>query len=164
MKRPDIYTYAMMLALVAATRTTCQRRGVGCVLLDHEGSILSIGYNGMARGQPHCNEGHLCQGADLPPGQDHCEAIHAEVNALLRCSERRLIHEVIVTLSPCLSCVKLLLGTNCQEIIFLEQHPRSDQAQALWEKNGRVWRHMPDYPPLIGFVPPGFGGVKYERR
>lgn len=47
--------YFMGLAQLAAQRTTCIRRGVGCVLVDSRGHVLSIGYNGVAAGLAHCN-------------------------------------------------------------------------------------------------------------
>lgn len=46
----------MKIASVTAKRATCLRRSVGCVLLDKDGFILATGYNGVAAGQPHCNE------------------------------------------------------------------------------------------------------------
>jgi dCMP deaminase len=46
----------MQLALITAQRTTCKRRAVGAVLLNARGHVLATGYNGVAAGQPHCNE------------------------------------------------------------------------------------------------------------
>jgi len=153
--RPSLDEYLMSLAAVAALRTTCIRRGVGCVLADAHGRVLSVGYNGVARGQPHCNEGfgiarpgelqyfpHACKGHDLPPGQDSCEAIHAEQNALVQCREPDLIVTAYVTLSPCKACTKLLLGTMCTRIVFLEEH--TDLApMELWRGTGRTVERLP---------------------
>jgi len=144
MTRPSISRYMMNLALVAATRTTCIRRGVGCVLTDLYGNLLAINYNGVASGQDHCNEGRPCKGHDLPPGQDSCEAVHAEINALIRCDRIERVHTAYVTLSPCLSCAKALLATPCSRIVFLEWHARSAEAKALWLRNGRTWEQMED--------------------
>lgn len=44
------------IAQTLAKRGTCIRKQVGCVLVDELGQILSTGYNGVARGLPHCNE------------------------------------------------------------------------------------------------------------
>jgi dCMP deaminase len=54
--RPTKIEYFLAIAKVVATRSTCLRRSVGCVLVDKRGHILSTGYNGVASGQPHCNE------------------------------------------------------------------------------------------------------------
>ena len=48
--------WAMQLALTTAQRSTCCRRMVGAVLLNHAGHVLATGYNGVAAGLPHCNE------------------------------------------------------------------------------------------------------------
>lgn len=155
--RPSKDQYMMELAKVAATRTTCIRRGVGCVLADARSHVLAIGYNGVAAGLPHCNEkivsltqgpanllgtyAHACQGHDLPPGQDSCEAVHAEQNALLQCSDPWAVDTAYVTLSPCKPCLKLLLNTSCQRIVFLEEHI-DPLPKELWERAGRAWEYF----------------------
>lgn len=150
--RPTIHEYLMSLARMAALRTTCIRRGVGCVLVDDKGRVLSIGYNGVASGLDHCNhqntrstliasEGefpHACFGHDLPPGFDQCEAVHAEQNAIIQCRDSQRIHSAYVTLSPCKACLKLLLNTSCQRIYVAELHTDIAPIE-LWKKAGREW-------------------------
>lgn len=176
MTRPSIDRYLMDLALVAARRSTCVRRSVGCVLADARGRVLSIGYNGVASGRAHCNDEatqkhifygppskystadlrkrvmndynikpaqmlhphlevhggrdtvlvfgyleHVCEGHDLPPGQDSCEAVHAEQNAILQCARPDDIATAYVTLAPCKACLKLLLNTGCRRLVFAER-------------------------------------------
>jgi len=152
--RPSLEGYMMQLAGVIALRSTCLRRAVGCILINGDGRILATGYNGVATGQPHCNEptgafldgtpkvyGHACEGAYLPSGEGHdfCSAIHAEANALVWCREPDAVRTAIVTTAPCPACVKLLLGTRCAEILFRDDHPSAVQAKALWETAGRSW-------------------------
>lgn len=160
MSRPSIDEYMMRLAQVAASRATCIRRSVGCVLADAKGRVLSIGYNGVPSGMPHCNEvtssywdsscggdtlvsvyGNSCVGHDLPPGQDSCESVHAEQNALLQCRDPREIATAYVTLSPCKPCVKLLMNTGCQRIAFLEAH-MDPWPKEQWLKLGREWSQI----------------------
>jgi dCMP deaminase len=169
--RPDLDAYLLTLARVASGRTTCIRRGVGCVLADAKGRVLAIAYNGVAAGMPHCNEstgfnfvygkgidkkkpltgqstatiqvfGNACVGHDLPPGQDRCEAVHAEQNALVQCARPDDIHTAYVTLAPCLACTKLLLGTGCQRICFAEDHTGAT-GKELWTKARRQWSKRP---------------------
>lgn len=155
MTRPTRDEWGLRLAEVTASRATCLRRSVGCVLVDKRGHILATGYNGVAAGQAHCNEvGPLypfretdypraCPGAQSPSGTnlDGCQAIHAEQNALLQCGKVWEIETCYTTASPCTTCVKLLLNTSCQRIVFREAYPHSD-AQVLWENAGRVWLHL----------------------
>lgn len=136
--RPTLDQYLMRLAQVAATRSTCVRRSVGCVLADAKGRVLSIAYNGVPAGAAHCRDGLVCYGTDLPPGQDSCEAVHAEQNAILQCREPDAIHTAYVTLSPCKPCLKLLLNTGCRRIVVLQEH-EDVWPKMHWESLGREW-------------------------
>ena len=133
MARPDLDTYFLKMARVVATRATCVRRQVGCVLVDARGRTLSTGYNGPPSGEPHCTE-HPCLGAGAPRGEglDLCAAVHAEANALLTCYDIWAIKVCYVTHSPCLGCVKLLRNTSCQRVVFREEYAHDDLAKARW--------------------------------
>lgn len=163
MTRPSKNRWAMDLALTTAKRATCLRRQVGCILLNVRGHVLATGYNGVASGMPHCNQQtgalsaatiidafdrvpvyhHACDGANAPSGQrlDDCEAIHAEQNALLQCRNVHEIYSCYVTVSPCITCTKLLMNTGCRKIVFNEAYVSS--ARLLWTKRGgRQWLHI----------------------
>jgi dCMP deaminase len=163
-QRPTLDVYMLGLACQAALRTTCIRRGVGCVLASARGHVLAIAYNGVASGMPHCSEatgmadsepnsrvlfyGHRCAGHDLPPGQDSCEAIHAEQNALLQCRDPWTIETSYQTLSPCKACVKLLLGTSCRRLVFTEEHV-DPVPRELWLRAGRRWEQATLQWPMV---------------
>lgn len=144
--------WAMRLAEVTATRGTCLRRQVGCVLTDAEGRVLATGYNGVSRGLPHCNHaedvlgiGHspwypnACEAAWASSGEglDACEAVHAEQSALTQCRDPDRVWSCYVTVSPCASCLKLLLNTGCRRVVF--RQPYAQDASGLWTKAGREW-------------------------
>ena len=138
--RPTREHTMLKLAATIAERSTCRRRKVGCVLVDEHGRLLSMGHNGVPMGQPHCLE-HPCKGAELASGVglDLCHAVHAEQNALLFCQDVMKIESCYVTTSCCVTCVKILLNTSCQEIVFLEEYPHAD-AKEMWVKAGRLWK------------------------
>lgn len=139
--RPSRDTVNMNIAMVMAERTTCSRRKVGSVAVDKRGHLLGTAYNGQYAGSKHCNEGNPCAGATSPSGTniDGCAAIHSEQNLLLNCGDPQKIHTVYVTTAPCVSCIKLLLGTGAQRIVFNEDYPNSDISKQLWESANRVW-------------------------
>jgi dCMP deaminase len=164
--RPTRDVWAMSLALATAKRATCLRRSVGCVLLNFRGHVLATGYNGVAAGQPHCNElstfawaarqgdpgkkisfkneyPRACLGAQAPSGTnlDGCQAIHAEQNAMLQCRDIHAIDTCYVTTSPCMTCTKLLLNTSCRRIVFQEEYPHAE-ARDLWVNSGRQWEQL----------------------
>lgn len=114
---------------------------MGAVLVDQQNRVLSIGHNGPAKGMPHCTE-RPCDGASCPSGTglDLCQAIHAEQNALMFCSDIMKIDKCFVTTSPCIHCVKMLMNTSCKTIIFAETYPHAEQARLLWEQDpSRKW-------------------------
>jgi dCMP deaminase len=54
--RPSWDQYFMRLADLAAHRSNCMKRRVGCVVV-REKRVISTGYNGTPRGMVNCNEG-----------------------------------------------------------------------------------------------------------
>lgn len=136
--RPSRDAIGLAVAENYAKLSTCPRRQVGCLLVDSRGRPLSVGYNGVASGRPHCSEGHPCPGVGYPSGQglDKCEAIHAEQNAILQLRDPDLVHTAYVTTFPCHSCIKLLLGTTCQRIVSRQSYAHPE-AERWWKEAGR---------------------------
>ena len=139
-ERPSKTTYFLAMAKLVSTRGTCARRRVGCVLVDKHGLVLATGYNGNGRGQGHCIDSP-CEGAKFKSGEglEKCEAIHAEQNAILQCKNTEHIEKAYITLSPCVTCVKLLLNTSCKEIVYLEDYVNKD-AERIWKNANRLWK------------------------
>lgn len=142
--RPNKDEVGLLIAKAWSMRGTCARRKVGCLLVDADGRTLSSGYNGPARGCPNCLDtggpmDRRCPGADLPSGTglDQCEALHAEWNALMYCEDVRKVHTCYVTSSPCVTCVKMLLGTGCQRIVYDEEYAQHKAAFELWTMTRR---------------------------
>lgn len=54
--RPSWDEYFLTLCNQIATRSTCDRLHVGAVLVGPEHNIISTGYNGSLRGEPHCDD------------------------------------------------------------------------------------------------------------
>ena len=115
--RVDWHTYFMNIATQVATRSTCDRKHVGAVIV-RDRTILSTGYNGSIRGMPHCDD----VGHDLE--NDHCVAtIHAEANAILQAAKNGVTidgAELYTTASPCWSCFKLIANAGIGTIYYGE--------------------------------------------
>jgi dCMP deaminase len=111
------HDYFMNIAHQAATRSTCDRKRVGAVIV-RDRTILSTGYNGSIRGMPHCDEvGHLME-------NDHCVGtVHAEANAIIQAAKNGVRidgAELYTTASPCWSCFKLLANAGIRKVYFGE--------------------------------------------
>ncbi len=114
--------YFLEIAQMVASRATCPRRKVGCVLVDSKQHIVATGYNGVPSGFTHCTE-LPCEGAQLPSGTglDLCEAIHSEVNAFLQLrSDDELT--AYMTVTPCYTCSKMFANSSVTRIVALEDY------------------------------------------
>jgi len=117
MARASWDDYFMNIARVVASRSTCERKFVGAVIV-RDRTILSTGYNGSIRGMPHCTDvGHLMD-------DGHCVAtIHAEVNAIIQAAKNGVsINEasIYVTASPCWNCFKAIANAGMKRIVYGE--------------------------------------------
>lgn len=125
--------YFMNLAMTVSQRGTCDRAYVGCVIVNKENRIVSTGYNGSIKGNPHCDEiGHTMR-------DGHCIAtIHAEMNALLYCAKEGIsVNGCIayVTHFPCLNCTKSLIQAGISKIYYNKAYRVDDYAKELLERN-----------------------------
>jgi dCMP deaminase len=109
--------YFMNIAREVSTRSTCDRKHVGAVIV-RDKTILSTGYNGSIRGLPHCDDvGHLME-------NDHCVAtIHAEANAIIQAARNGVRIDgatIYTTASPCWPCFKIIANSGISRICFRE--------------------------------------------
>ena len=109
--------YFMNIAIQAATRSTCDRKHVGAVIV-RDKTILSTGYNGSIRGLPHCDDiGHMMENS-------HCVAtVHAEANAIIQAAKHGTVingADIYVTASPCWDCFKLIANSGIKRIFYYE--------------------------------------------
>lgn len=110
-------TYFMNIAQEVATRSTCDRKHVGAVIV-RDKTILSTGYNGSIKGLPHCDEA----GCEMVEG--HCvRTTHAEANAIVQAAKNGVkveLSEIYVTASPCYNCFKLIANAGIKIIHYNE--------------------------------------------
>lgn len=109
----------LWLAKLIGKQSRCPKRQVGCVMINEDNRILSTGYNDLIRGLPHCEQ--ICK-IDPESERKICQCTHAELDAMLQCSNIRLIHTVYVTLSPCINCAKLLANSSMENLVWSEYY------------------------------------------
>lgn len=105
----------MQIARTVATRATCPRASVGCVLV-RDRRILTTGYNGSPRGVPHCTD------AGCILVNDHCQrTTHAEANAIVQGA----LHGINLsgsiaycTHQPCVNCTKLFISAGVVRLVY----------------------------------------------
>ena|ERR1700761_1821650 len=128
MNRPVWRDYYLGIARAVAARGDCSRAQHGAVIVkDHK--IVSTGYNGGPSGGKSCLAGDcpraLLSYEELPSGSSYdtgpgaCIAIHAEANALLRCSWSDQQNAVMyVTGQCCQGCFKLVQGSALGTVVW----------------------------------------------
>lgn len=122
-QRPTWDEYFLMLAKLAATRSTCLAFPVGAVIVKNK-QVLATGYNGPPSGSAHCiAQGYCylglssCDASKAMPSR----AVHAEANAIAQAGKHGIAtngSSVYVTLEPCLSCLKLIISAGIREVFY----------------------------------------------
>ena len=110
--RPSWDVYFMATALLMASRSSCRRLKVGCVLVSggsQKNRIIAAGYNGFLPGVAHKSR--------LRDGHEQA-TVHAEQNAVSDAARRGVSLEgstSYVTHFPCINCAKILAaaGISC---------------------------------------------------
>lgn len=126
MPRQSWDDYFLAHAELTATRSTCVRRHVGCVMVrDHH--IVACGYNGAPRKAPHCTDVG-CARNGIPSGErlDLCRAVHAEANALAQAARFGISLEgaaCYVTIRPCCHCMRLLIQAGVERVVWHGEYP-----------------------------------------
>ncbi len=121
--RPTWDEYFLMMAKLAATRSTCLAFPVGAVIVKDK-QILATGYNGSPSGSVHCTSQGFCY-----PGLSSCDAskvlpsraVHAEANAIAQAAKHGIStagSSIYVTLEPCISCLKLVISAGIKEVFY----------------------------------------------
>jgi dCMP deaminase len=122
-QRPSWDEYFLMLAKLAATRSTCLAFPVGAVIVKDR-QVLATGYNGSPSGTVHCTAQGFCY-----PGLSSCDAskefpsraVHAEANAIAQAAKHGIPTDnatIYVTLEPCISCLKLIIASGIKEVFY----------------------------------------------
>jgi len=124
MSRPAFDDIYMELAVNLARRSHCIKRHVGAVLVK-DTRIISIGYNGPPSGTHNCDEEWPDIGCPRDSKGGCSLAIHAEQNAILYAVKNKSSvggATLYVTLSPCLSCARIIYTMGISKVIFLNSY------------------------------------------
>ena len=115
----------MSIAQQVATRSTCLRRQVGCIIV-LEKRIVSTGYNGAPSSLPHCEQvGCVREEQGVASGERHelCRGLHAEQNAIIQAAMHGTAvrgGNIFCTHKPCILCTKMLINAGVQCVYYAE--------------------------------------------
>lgn len=135
--RQGWHDYWMEKAALTATRATCPRAQVGCVLV-RDNVLVIEGYNGALPHESHCSDEGV--GCDMVDG--HCvRARHAERNALdfaARFGRATAGAIAYVTHYPCLGCYGSLVQAGVKTIVYLHKYGNDPRVQDLSQRHALV--------------------------
>ncbi|MGQ9688255.1 MAG: deoxycytidylate deaminase [Desulfobaccales bacterium] len=180
--RPSWDEYFMLIAKLVSTRSTCNSRPTGAVLVKDK-QILATGYNGSMPGAPHCADQVMPDGspychrralqvADVDK-YNFCRASHAEANAIAQAARHGVAIKgatLYVTLEPCYVCVKLLATAQIERVFFeLPYDSRDDLRDAFWkqaveEAGFKEYRQLTVSQEALEYILPSLTGITSTRR
>ena len=133
----------MALAKTVSLRATCTRRQYGAIIVSSGDHILSTGYNGAARNEPHClNIGCERERLNIPKGERYelCVSVHAEANAIIQAARGGAAINgatLYVNGTPCKMCWRLIKNAGIDKVVFVEDNPDSPDFGALMRVNAQ---------------------------
>jgi dCMP deaminase len=135
--RQNWNSYFMSIAEQVATRATCSRRQVGCVIVFNK-NILATGYNGSLPGDDHCFDvGCLIK-------NNHCiRTIHAETNAINQAAKNGIALQgsiLYCTSKPCWNCLKNTISAGIKTIYYKDDYHTDNKAYDKAEKTINVYK------------------------
>lgn len=145
------------IAQLVEDQSTCCRLHVGAVLVK-ESRIISMGFNGTASGQIHCEDYfntiyeekyknefstlkdfmNSCVFYDLHGEFSNYNELHAEQNAILFAAKNgisTLGSTLYVTVSPCIHCAKIIVSAGIKRVFFKTLYDRSQEGIDFLKKN-----------------------------
>lgn len=152
------------MAELVADQSTCCRMHVGAVLVK-DNRVISIGFNGTASGQEHCEDyfAKVYQAQysqEFPSFEDYHASrtfydehgkfsneneLHAEQNAILFAAKNGISttgSTLYVTVSPCIHCAKVIVAAGITRVFFKTLYDRSQDGLIFLNKNGIECRQL----------------------
>ncbi|KAI9261205.1 cytidine deaminase-like protein [Helicostylum pulchrum] len=153
--RPSWDTYFMQLSDLAARRSNCMKRRVGCILTK-DSRVIATGYNGTPRGLRNCNEGgcdRCNDGAPCGTGLDRCLCMHAEENALLEAGRGSVVYDNGVVLycntCPCLGCAIKIIQQGVKEVVYSRSYGMDHMTARVFKEAGvKLRQYSPQFTGL----------------
>ena len=132
-ERPSWGAYFMATALLLASRSSCERLHVGCVVVsggENRNRIVAAGYNGFLPGAAHVSR--------VRDGHEQA-TVHAEQNAIADAARRGVGLDgatIYVTHFPCINCAKILAAAGVREIVYHFDYHNDELVLAILTESG----------------------------
>lgn len=131
--RPSWDEYFMATAILIASRSSCDRLHVGCVIVsagENPNRIIAAGYNGFLPGAPHQSR--------MRDGHEQ-STVHAEQNAIADAARRGITVQgatAYVTHFPCINCAKVLAAAGVRVIKYHSDYRNDPLVSEMMAETG----------------------------
>ena len=121
--------YYLGIALAVAKKSACLKKQYRAVIVKNA-TILSTGYNGNCRGEPHCIK---CSKIDCDKDEAEystCKSVHAEMNAIISASRNEMLGATLylagyitstgeenLKVEPCEICLRLIKNAGIDRVV-----------------------------------------------
>ena len=121
--------YYLGIALAVAKKSACLKKQHGAVIVKND-EIVSTGYNGNCRGEPHCL---TCTKVKINKDEAEyltCKSVHAEMNAIISASRNEMLgatlylagyitptEEENLSVEPCEICLRLIKNAGIDKVV-----------------------------------------------
>ena len=121
--------YYLGIAFAVANTSACLKNQHGALTVNHH-PLVSTGYNGNCRGEPHCTK---CSKIDCNKDEAEyltCKSVHAEMNAIISASRNEMLGATLylagyitstgeenLNVEPCEICLRLIKNAGIDKVI-----------------------------------------------
>ena len=108
--------------------STCQFTSVGAVLVDANGYVRGVSYNGTPSNISHCTAHEMTRDEHLQYANDY--EIHAEMNLMLSIDSATTKGATVYTnISPCNNCLKHMAQKGIKRVVTSSIYWRSSEEE-----------------------------------
>ena len=150
MDRTGKINYYLDIAETVLERGTCLRRNYGAIIVKND-EIVSTGYNGNCRGEPHCL---TCTKVKINKDEAEyltCKSVHAEMNAIISASRNEMLGSTLylagyitstgeenLNVEPCEICLRLIKNAGIDKVVTSNGIIYQRDSQGILEKRKEV--------------------------
>jgi dCMP deaminase len=180
--RPSWHEYFMLIAKIVSSRSTCNSRPTGAVIVK-DNHILATGYNGAMPGATHCIDQPDVEGqpycfrrlSGVPDIDKYnfCKASHAEANAVAQAARCGIAIEgatLYTTLAPCYVCLKLIATARIRAVyyehVYESMAPERDRfwKDAMRDSGIQILQRLAVSPGAYDYILADITGITSRRR
>lgn len=139
--------YYLGIALAVAKKSACLKKQHGAVIVKND-EIVSTGYNGNCRGEPHCL---TCTKVKINKDEAEyltCKSVHAEMNAIISASRNEMLGATLylagyitstgeenLNVEPCEICLRLIKNAGIDKVVTVNGVIYQRDSQGILRRN-----------------------------